>query len=147
MPKEKFSEADLRKIEQSIALAEKNTSGEIRLFVEDNCKGNVLDRAAFIFHKLGMDKTKLRNGVLFYLAMESHHFAILGDRGINEKTGKDFWHEIKLLMQGHFTEGDFVTGLSKGIQMSGEALKVHFPYTSGDRNELSDEIVFGSEHE
>ena len=130
-------------IKAAIAEAEKSTSGEIRLFIEDDCKENVLDRAAFIFNELGMHKTKERNGVLIYLAMDSHHFAIIGDGGINSKVKKDFWHDIKLEMQHHFTAGDFVTGLKNGIEMTGDALKEYFPYHKSDKNELSDEIVFG----
>lgn len=139
---DKLNEEDRQKIMAAIAEAEKNTSGEIRLFVEDECGENVLDRAAFIFKEIGMHNTKLRNGVLFYLAFESRQFAILGDAGIHEKVKDDFWHEIKAKMGFHFTEGDFVKGLTIGIEMSGDALKKHFPYHSTDRNELSDEIVF-----
>jgi uncharacterized membrane protein len=141
-PEDKFTFKDRDEILKAIAKAEKNTSGEIRLFVEAECKDNVLDRAAYIFHELGMDKTKQRNGVLFYLAFESRQFAILGDAGINAVVGNDFWHEIKLQMQNHFIEGDFVTGLTKGIEMSGEALEKFFPYHRDDSNELPNEIVF-----
>jgi uncharacterized membrane protein len=128
----------------AIKEAEKNTSGEIRLFIEDDCRENVLDRAAFIFNELGMQKTKERNGVLIYLAMESHHFAIIGDKGINSEVHKDFWHDIKLEMQHHFTAGDFVTGLKNGIDMTGIALKEYFPHQRNDKNELPDDIVFGT---
>lgn len=130
-------------IHAAIKEAEKNTSGEIRLFIEDDCKENVLDHAAFIFTELGMHNTEERNGVLIYLAMDSHHFAIIGDRGINSKVKKDFWHDIKLEMQHHFSAGDFVTGLKNGIEMTGHALKEYFPYQKDDENELPNEIVFG----
>jgi uncharacterized membrane protein len=139
---ESFKENERLQIVDAIKAAEKNTSGEIRLFIEDECKNNVLDRAAFIFHELGMDKTKERNGILFYLAMKSHKFAIIGDSGINSKVGNDFWYEIKNTMQNHFTEGDFVSGLSKGINMTGEALQKYFPYSKDDKNELTDDIIF-----
>jgi uncharacterized membrane protein len=139
---DKLSEKERRLILEAIAIAEKNTSGEIRLFVEDVCGENVLDRAAYIFDKLGMKKTKDRNGVLFYLAFESRQFAILGDAGIHSIVKDDFWHEIKAKMTNYFTEGDFVKGLLIGIEMTGKALKDHFPYHKDDKNELSDEIVF-----
>ena len=141
--KEIFSEDKRTEILHAIAEAEKHTSGEIRLYVENNCKGDVLDRAAFIFKELNMHETKERNGVLFYLAVKSQKFAILGDAGIHSKVHKDFWHDIKLAMKHHFVTGDFVTGLSEGIRMAGEALSKHFPYRDGDVNELPDEIVFG----
>ncbi|MFN8144121.1 MAG: TPM domain-containing protein [Bacteroidia bacterium] len=138
----KFTQVEKDEIVKSISEAEKYTSGEIRLFVEDVCGDNVLDRAAYVFKELKMHETKERNGVLFYLALESRSFAILGDSGINSKVHKDFWHEIKLEMQHYFTEGDFVKGLSKGILMSGEALGRYFPRQSNDTNELSNDIVF-----
>ena len=140
---ERFNESDRRQILDTIKEAEKNTSGEIRLFIEDDCGEHVLDRAAFIFTELELHKTKERNAVLFYLATDSRQFAILGDQGIHSKVEKDFWHAIKHEMQNHFTEGDFVKGLTNGIRMSGEVLKQHFPHKKKDKNELSDEIVFG----
>jgi len=142
----RFTEADRLKIQSAIAEAEKNTSGEMRLFVESECGENVLDRAAFIFRELRMDQTSERNGVLFYLALDSRQFAILGDKGINSKVSTDFWYEIKLAMQNHFTEGDFIHGLSNGVKMAGEALQKYFPYHKDDKNELSNEIVFGKKN-
>lgn len=130
-------------VNEAITAAEKQTSGEIRLFIEDNCKIDVLDRAAFIFTELKMDATKERNGVLFYLAMKSKKFAILGDAGINAKVPKDFWEAIKAQMQCHFVSGDFSKGLTVGINMAGEALRKYFPYQKDDKNELSNDIVFG----
>ena len=130
-------------VNEAITAAEKQTSGEIRLFIEDNCKIDVLDRAAFIFTELKMNATAERNGVLFYLAMKSKKFAILGDAGINAKVPKDFWEAIKAQMQSHFVSGDFSKGLTVGISMAGEALKTYFPYQKGDKNELSNDIVFG----
>ena len=143
----KFSEEDRKKILATIQEAERNTSGEIRLFVEDTCKGEVLDRAAFIFRELRMHETKSRNGVLFYLAVKDHKFAILGDSGIHSTVHKDFWDNIKLEMQNHLTTGDFVTAFSIGIRMAGNGLKKNFPFDKGDKNELSDDIVFGSNKE
>ena len=139
---DKLSEDDRQQILSAIADAEKDTSGEIRLFVEDVCGENVLDRAAYIFDKIGMTKTKQRNGVLFYLAFESRQFAILGDSGIHSIVKDNFWHEIKAKMTNHFTTGDFVKGLTIGIEMAGKALQVNFPFQTDDTDELSNDIVF-----
>ena len=110
---------------------------------ENHCKADVLDRAAAVFASLDMHKTKLRNGVLFYLSVKDHKFAILGDGGINAVVSDDFWDRIKEMMQNKFREGEFTMGLSSGIKMAGEQLKAHFPFKSDDTNELSDEISFG----
>jgi uncharacterized membrane protein len=138
-----FTEAALKEIVESIKEAEKQTSGEIRLYIEDGSKDAPLDRAAFLFAELEMHKTKLRNGVLFYLAIAHKKFAIIGDAGINKMVHENFWDDIKANMLLHFKTGNFQEGLQQGIQMAGEALKINFPYKDGDTNELSDEIVFG----
>jgi uncharacterized membrane protein len=139
--KEYFTDARLAALDVAIKTAEKATSGELRLYVEDSCKEDVLDRAAYLFAELKMHKTDLRNGVLFYLAMKDRKFAILGDGGINAKVGNDFWDHIKIEMLTFFKEGQFSEGLEKGISMAGDALSTHFPYQRSDVNELSDDII------
>jgi uncharacterized membrane protein len=134
-------------IRQSIADAELDTSGEIRIHIERRCKGEVLDRGAYLFEKLGMHKTAQRNGVLFYLAIDDHRFAILGDAGINALTPEDFWDRIKEKMQQEFREGRFAEGLAWGIREAGKELKAHFPYQDDDVNELPDDISFGDQEE
>jgi uncharacterized membrane protein len=138
-----FNKEEKAMLKEAIARAELNTSGEIRLHVENHCKGDVLDCAAAWFDKLKMQKTEKRNGVLFYIAVKDHQFAILGDAGINAVTPDDFWDNIKEEMVQYFKENRFADGLVKGITMAGEQLKKHFPYQSDDINELSDEISFG----
>ncbi len=137
-----FTEENKLQITNAIRVAETNTSGEIRVHIEKHCKGNVLDRAAYVFEKLEMHKTKLRNGVLFYVAIEDRKFAILGDAGINIRVPEKFWEEITTDVIEKFKEGFFAEGIANGIIKAGEQLKQHFPYQSDDVNELSDEISF-----
>lgn len=138
-----FTPEEQVSIKDAIRKAELNTSGEIRVHIESKCKGDVLDRASDVFYLLKMDKTELRNGVLFYLAVNSHHFAIIGDKGINAVVPENFWIEIKEMMTRHFKASEFAIGLSKGIEKAGKSLKQHFPYQSDDVNELTDDISFG----
>lgn len=143
MAKELFTEEQIKYIEQAIGEAELNTSGEIRVHIEKRCKEDVLDRASHVFSLLEIQKTELRNGVLFYLATEDKQFAILGDVGINAVVPKGFWDEIRDLMVDYFKKGQFTEGLSEGIKKSGEQLKSHFPYQSDDVDELPNEVSFG----
>lgn len=129
-------------IKQAILNAELNTSGEIRVHIQKNCKGDILDRAANVFKSIGMDKTTSHNGVLFYVAIENRSFAIIGDSGINAVVPVDFWESTKKLMINHFREGRFSEGLVAGIEKAGEQLKEHFPYQRDDVNELNDDISF-----
>ncbi len=144
MAEKLFSKDDRKRIIDAIVMAEKETSGEIQVHLENHCKGEVLDRAAQVFETLKMHKTAQRNGVLFYLAVEDHKFAILGDVGINQLVPEHFWDDIKDEMLRHFKVRQFTEGLCKGIEMAAEQLKTHFPYDQhGDENELPDEISFG----
>jgi uncharacterized membrane protein len=141
--KDFFTKEQREDIRQAVLNAELDTSGEIRVHIETSCKGEVLDRTAFIFDKLGMHKTEKRNGVLFYLAVKNRRFAVLGDKGINAVVPEDFWDSIKNLLLNHFREERFTEGLIEGISMVGSKLKKHFPYQTDDVNELSDDISFG----
>ena len=141
--KDFFSKEQQTDIKKAILNAELDTSGEIRIHIESECRGDVLDRASFIFEKLGMNKTEMRNGVLFYLALKSKKFAIIGDSGINKEVPENFWVDIKSNMAELFRSGKFTEGLVAGIEMAGVKLKKHFPYHIDDINELSDEISFG----
>ena len=143
--KELFTEELQKQVVAAIETAELNTSGEVRVHLDDNCKGEVLDRAAYVFEKLEMHKTEQRNGVLFYLAVQDKKFAILGDAGINQKVPDNFWEEIKSEVIANFKKGDFAKGLSSGIVKAGEQLKAHFPYQEDDVNELENEISFDDE--
>lgn len=141
--KDFFTKEQKEDIRQAILNAELDTSGEIRVHIETHCKGDVMDRAAFMFDKMGMQKTEKRNGVLFYLAVKNRCFAIIGDTGINAVVADDFWDEIKNILLNQFRDGKFTDGLIEGIGRVGVKLKKHFPYQTGDVNELSDDISFG----
>jgi len=139
-----FTQDQKLAITKAITQSELQTSGEIRVHIDSNCEVNVLDSATVIFRKLKMHKTELRNGVLFYLAVTDKKFAILGDKGINEKVPENFWDNIKELMLDYFKKQQFTEGLCKGIEMAGEKLKTHFPLQSNDTNELTNEISIGN---
>ena len=137
-----FTRDQQEAIVRAITEAEHATSGEIRVHVETSCKTSVLDQAAWLFRKLGMEKTADRNGVLVYLAVKDRTFAIIGDTGINAVVPPGFWDAIRDHMQKRFSDGLFAEGLAEGILMAGEQLKEHFPHMKDDINEITDTISF-----
>ena len=137
-----FTQKQLDDIKMSVQRAELETSGEIRVYIEEVCKGDVLDRAAYLFQKLGMARTQLRNGVMIYLAIKDHKFAIIGDAGINAKVPADFWDKAKTIMLNDFKEDLFTEGLCKAVLLAGDQLREHFPHQRDDNNELPDEVSF-----
>jgi len=128
------------RIVAAIAAAEKATSGEIRVHVELRAGGDPLAAARRWFGRLGMDRTRERNGVLVYLAVDDRSFSIVGDRGIHERVGDDGWASIRDGIQAAFVEGRFADGLTEAIRSVGAILATHFPPRGDDRNELSDTV-------
>ena len=135
-----LSKVEEQEIVQAIVEAEKNTSGEIRVHIEEHSEKSPLDRAQEVFFELKMDKTQDRNGVLFYICVSDKKFAIIGDKGINDVVESDFWDCTKDIVIANFKEGNFKKGLVEGILKAGQRLKHYFPYQSDDTNELSNEI-------
>ena len=141
-----FSKEENDTIVQSIRDAEKQTSGELRIFVESRCKYvEPLDRAAEIFTKLKMGNTELRNGVLFYVAIKDKQLAIFADSGIHDAAGHQYWNDVVTGILSVFKKDSIVHGITATIAAVGEALKTHFPYDKEvDKNELPDEIIFST---
>ena len=130
-------------IVEAIRMAEKETSGEIRVHIEKTTSKVPYDRALEVFHDLGMDATELQNGVLIYVAVKDHNFVICGDKGINDVVPTDFWDCTKEAIAAQFKTGNFKQGLVDGIVKAGEQLQQYFPYEEGDTDELSNEISKG----
>lgn len=138
-----LNQAEEQAVVEAIRIAEKATSGEIRVHIEKTSELPAYDRALEVFHLLGMDQTQLKNGVLIYVAVKDRAFAICGDKGINDLVPIDFWESTKEIMASHFKNGNFKQGLIDGITKAGEQLKAYFPCQEDDQDELSNEISKG----
>lgn len=135
---------DEQRIVAAIEAAELVTSGEVRVHLNDTCSGDPLRDAQKQFQKLGMHRTAERNGILFFIALESHKFAVVGDSGIHAKVGQAFWEGIRDHMVPELKEGRWIDALELGIAEAGRALAEHFPYQGpSDRDELSNEVSRG----
>jgi uncharacterized membrane protein len=135
-----FDETEKQAIRAAIAAAEDRTSGEIRLHLARRTRGDVLRAAEAAFQAIGMTRTAARNGVLIYLSVEDHRFAIIGDEGIDRVVPEGFWDEIKATMRERFAADRFAEGIAEAAGRVGEKLHAYFPLREGDVNELSDEI-------
>ncbi len=138
-----ISREEEQEIISAIKVAEKNTSGEIRVHIEASTEKNHDERALEVFYLLEMNKTKDENAVLIYVAVKDKKFVICGDKGINKLVPEGFWTTTKDIMQNHFKQGNFKQGIVDGILKAGEELKEHFPWQIDDEDELSNEISKG----
>jgi uncharacterized membrane protein len=135
---------DVERVKAAIAEAERQTSGEVRVSVSRFFWGSVSHAARLAFARLGMSRTKDRNGILFFIVPARKRFAVLGDEGIHAKVGQEFWECLAGLMSARFKRGEFTEGLVEAIGEAGRELAAHFPYDAAtDVNELPDDVDFG----
>ena len=140
-----FSPQQQATIVEAIRIAEKETSGEVRIYVEGkNPFMDPIDRAKEIFFQLKMENTTHRNAVLLYIAMKDHELALFADEGIYQKIGAQYWNDAVKQMITKFTKDDISKGIEQCILQIGHTLMVTFPFDANtDKNELPDDIVFG----
>ena len=141
--KELLSHDERERVRHAVRAAEKRTSGEIRVHMDDVIEGSVLDRAAFVFEELDMHRTKDRNAVLIYVSVAQHRAAVIGDAGINAKLPHGYWNDVLHVLLSEFKVERYCDGLCNAIALLGEQLHAHFPHERDDSNELSDDISFG----
>jgi uncharacterized membrane protein len=130
-----------QEIVKAIGEAENKTSGEIRVFVSQLPIEDALTAARGHFVRLRMEKTRERNAVLIFVAPLTHKFAVVGDRGVNERCGDGFWNDLAAEMSGHFQRSDFTGGIVHAIRKAGDLLAEHFPRRPDDQNELPDAVI------
>lgn len=135
---------DVGRVKAAIAAAELASSGEVRVSVARFFWGSVRRAAERAFVRLGMTRTRDRNGVLFFIVPSRKRFAVLGDTGIHAAVGQEFWESLAGRMSASFRKGDFTGGLVAAIEEAGRRLAAHFPHDPGlDVNELADDVDFG----
>lgn len=135
---------DVVRVKAAIAAAERRTSGEVRVSASPFFWGSIRRTAEAAFERLGMAGTKDRSGILFFIVPARRKFVVLGDRGIHDKVGQEFWDGLAALLSARFREGEFTDGLVEAIEAAGKRLAEHFPHDAAtDRNELPDEVDFG----
>ncbi|HEX5131669.1 MAG TPA: TPM domain-containing protein [Candidatus Krumholzibacteria bacterium] len=132
--------AERERVVASIRKFENRTSGEIRVHLEGRIDGSATDAARRVFDRLGMARTRDRNGVLFLVGVRDRRFAVIGDAGINEVVARDFWPGVVARVEACFAVGRYADGLAEGIELAGTALVEFFPPRPDDVNELPDDI-------
>jgi uncharacterized membrane protein len=143
MPNKAFlTEQQEQRVVKAIARAENRTSGEVRVHIEHQCSIEPLERAAAVFHDLGMDETEQQNGVIIYIASDDHKAAIFAGKGIHEQVEDHFWNDVLQILLNHFKKGEYEIGIEEAVVKVGHKLQELYPYQRGDVNELPDEISY-----
>lgn len=133
---------DIVQIEQAILHLEQQTSAELRVVVERKTKNlPAIERANQLFDELRMRETAQRNAVLIYLSLTPRLIAVVGDEGIHQKVGDDFWQNVYSVMKKHCQQKEFTLAILNGITQVEQQLVTYFPIQPDDKNELSNEVV------
>ena len=135
-----LSNVDHDAVVGAIAAAEKQSSGQIRLFITHKRVDDPVAAAERHFHRLGLTDTHHRNAIFLFISPASRKFAVLGDEGIHDKAGDEAWRGISAALEGHFRQGEFTAGLIAAIHRAGDLLALHYPPTPESANELPDDI-------
>ncbi len=142
MASDLLTDSQEKRIVEQIKRAEEKTSGEIRVHIENKCDGETLDRAAQIFHDLGMDQTRQQNGVLIYIASDDHKAAVYAGKGVHRQVEDHFWNDVLQILLEHFRKEEYETGITGAVKKAGDKLIEMFPFKRGDVNELSNDISY-----
>ncbi len=140
--KDFFNAKEQKQLVDLIQKIEQKTSGELRVHIEDHCEINVLERAKEVFSRLEMNKTKLKNGVLLYIALEPKSLSIIGDTAIHQKVGQYFWNGTVEQLRDRFSKKEYLKGVKEAVEAIGEQLINYFPFNGENKNELPNEISF-----
>jgi uncharacterized membrane protein len=140
-PKQFLNQLRHDDIVAAIRTAERQTSGEIRVFISHKKMNDAVAAAQATFVRLGMSKTHERNGVLIFVAPLGRSFAVIGDEGVHQRCGDAFWRAMAAEMAGYFKKAEFTEGILHGVRKAGKLLAAHFPHRPGDRNELPDGVA------
>lgn len=139
-----FSEEEEKRITEHIALVETRSTGEICVYIEQECPGEARDRALDLFVHHGLTNTLQRNGVLIYIATQTRVFYIWGDEGIHREAGQSLWDHVIADLGASFSRGEYEHGLVNAIDAIGAKLSYYFPRGDTElNNELPDDILYG----
>lgn len=124
----------------AIRAAETQTSGEIRVVITSRLVLRPEIHARRLFAKLGMERTRRRNGALIVLFIRRRRFVVLGDSGFDEIVGPDYWQEIAAKLSALLQDGRKVEALTSAIRKIGETMAAHWPPDASNPDELPNVI-------
>lgn len=130
-------------IEKAVAEAESCTSGEVvvRLKQSVDTTAQTVREAAFEeFLRLGVKETRLRNGILLFIALDQQQVELIADEGIYKVVPQGTWQRVVDIITLGFRAGVPAHAIVMGVKLISDLLSSHFPPLPTDTNELSDRV-------
>ena len=129
---------DRERVRAAVEAAERGTSGEIVVSVAGWFWGSAERAAERAFAHLGIANTAHRNGVLLFVAPWRRRVVVLGDTGIHERVGPEFWDATIALIVERIRSTDLTSAIIAGVEHIGSQLATHFPPGPADVKSLPD---------
>ena len=99
------------------------------------------DAALREFTARGMPRTRLRSGVLLYVALQERYAEIIVDTGLDGKVDQKVWDEIIASVLIAAREDRMREGLIDAVRVVGSVLARHAPRSADDVDELPNKVV------
>jgi putative membrane protein len=135
---------DLDRVREAVEEAERHTSAEIVVSIAPFFLGRVWPAAQRAFARLGVARTRGRNGVLVFVVPSRRQVIVLADEGATARIDPSVWRDAAAQIAAAFARGDGTAGLVEGIAFLARALSGPFPHARADVNELPDQPFLGS---
>ena len=136
-----FSSQEESSIISAIEAAESLSRAELRVhYTRKDRVDDIFQLALKQFQKLEMHKTEERNGVLIFLAPKAKQLAIVGDEGIHQHVGQEFWEHTHAACIQEIQRNGLAKGIILGLELIGKEMAKYFPIGEHNPNELSNEI-------
>lgn len=134
-----LSREDRQRISAAIKAAEVGHRGEIVVHVEPRVLGHPLVRAAKLFTKLGVDRTKEGTGVLLYIAAANRAAAVWAGDKVTGGGDSATWKPVFDAMAAE-RDQDGATMICAAVAALGKVLAARVPGADVHGNELGDGV-------
>lgn len=116
--------------------------GWLRRFLtrESEMREDVERSAGHAFGSFRVRRTAAGTGILLYVSLFERMVCVLGDEAIAARLEQKDWNEVRDIILKGLRSGQAADAMCEAIARCGELLGRHFPYRTGDVNELGDEL-------
>jgi uncharacterized membrane protein len=132
---------DLDRVREAVRAAERRTSAELVVSIAPFFLGRTWQAARRAFARLGIARTRQRNGVLVFVVPARRKVIVLADEGAHARVDGGVWQDVATRIAAAFARGQGTEGLVDGLDRLAGALADPFPHEHGDVNELPDQPV------
>lgn len=93
------------------------------------------------FYNLGLNRTKTRQGIMFFVSFDEKYVEIISDTTVSSKIKDEYWQTIIDEFVKDVKKKELSNGYLKAIDSCSEILIKEFPIQENDKNELPNDVI------